>query len=103
MEMSPPPYRLAIDGCDFRVLSFTGKEAVSEAWSFDLLVTGEAGGDAVEQTLLGKPAALLFEVGTARRAFYGVVAAVRLAAVHKNDRAIQYRLRVVPRLWLLKK
>src|ERR1700679_174684 len=104
--MSTPPYQLTVDGFasdHFRVHSFTGKEAISEAWSFDVVVTCETGGDTVEQTALGQRAVLLFNVGEEQRAFYGVVAAVRLAQVHHLSHSIQYRLRVVPRLWLLKR
>jgi hypothetical protein len=37
-----PPYQLTVEGFapgHLRVLSFTGKEAISEAWSFDVVVT----------------------------------------------------------------
>ena len=106
MTTTLPPYQLSIDGLPsdhFRVHSFTGKEAISEAWSFDIVVTCEAGGDAVEQTALGQRAAFLVNVGEEQRAFYGVVVAARLAQVHRADHSVKYRLRVVPRLWLLKK
>ncbi len=106
MTTNLPPYQLSVDGCasdHFRVHSFTGKEAISETWSFDVVVTCEAGSDAVEQTALGQRAVLLFNVGEEQRAFYGIVAAVRLAQVHGADRSIKYRIRVVPRLWALKR
>src|SRR5690349_13085720 len=106
MSTHLPPYQLSVDGFSsrhFRVHSFDGKETLSEAWSFDVVVTCEAGGDAVEQAALGRRAKLLFNVGEAQRAFYGVVAAVRLVQVHHVDHAIKYRVRVVPRLWLLKR
>ena len=79
---SAAPYQLSVDGFAsdaFRVHSFTGKEAMSEAWSFDVVATADAGGDVVEQTALGQRATLLFNVGESQRAFYGIVAAVRLA------------------------
>ena len=104
--MSMPPYQLSVAGFDpdhFRVHSLTGKEAISSTWSFDVVVTGDAGGDAVEQTALGQRATLLFNVGETQRAFYGIVAAVRLAQAHAVDHSIKYHLRVVPRLWLLKR
>jgi uncharacterized protein involved in type VI secretion and phage assembly len=106
MNPSLPPYQLSVDGFDpghFRVHSFTGKETISSIWSFDLVVTGDAGGDAVEQTALGKRATLLFNVGDAQRAFYGIVASVRVAQAHQVDHSIKYHVRVVPRLWLLKR
>jgi len=50
----------------------------------------------VERTALGQRAALLFNVGEAQRAFYGIVAAVRLAQAHAADHTVKYQLRVVP-------
>lgn len=79
------PYQLHVDGFaddHFRVHSFRGKETLSEAWSFDLVVTAEAG-DVVEQAALGQRAVLLFNVAGEQRAFYGVVAAVRLTQAHR--------------------
>jgi uncharacterized protein involved in type VI secretion and phage assembly len=100
-----PPYQLTVDGFapdHFRVHSFRGKETLSEAWSFDLVVTAEAG-DPAEQTALGQRAVLLFNVGEAQRAFYGIVSSVRLEQVNHADRSIKYLVRVVPRLWLLRR
>src|SRR5690242_16962953 len=99
------PYQLTVDGFAddaFRIHSFRGNEAVSEAWSFDVVVTAEAG-DEIERAALGKRATLVFNVGEEQRAFYGVVASVRLAAVHGAALSIKYHLRVVPRLWTLKR
>ena len=101
----PPPYQLEVDGVSpdhLRVHSFRGKETISEAWSFDLVVTAEAG-DELERAALGQRAVLRFHVGEVERAFYGIVAAVRLEQVHHHDHAIKYHLRVVPRLWLLRR
>jgi len=101
----PPPYQLSVDGLasdHFRVHSFRGNETISEAWSFDLVVTAEAG-DQIEQTTLGQRAILVFNVSEVQRAFYGIVAAVRLDQVHHHDHAIKYHLRIVPRLWLLRR
>jgi len=39
--MSAPSYQVTVDGFapdHFRVHSFTGKETISEAWSFDVVV-----------------------------------------------------------------
>jgi type VI secretion system secreted protein VgrG len=99
------PYQLTVDGFaagHFRVHSFKGKETISEAWAFDVVATAEAG-DQLEQGALGKRAMLLFNVAETQRAFYGIVAAVRLAEVNQVSHMIRYHLRVVPRLWLLKR
>jgi uncharacterized protein involved in type VI secretion and phage assembly len=103
--MSPPPYQLVIDGLPpdhFRVHAFTGKETLSEAWQFDLVVTAPAAFD-VDVGALGSRATLIFNLADKQRAFYGIVAAVRLAAVHTADQSIKYHVRVVPRLWLLRR
>ncbi|APR76033.1 VgrG protein [Minicystis rosea] len=103
--VSAPPYQLTVDGFAadrFRVQSFSGKEAMSEAYSFDIVVTADAGED-IERAALGKRAALVLNVGEAPRAFHGVVAAVRLVEVHHVDRKLTYEVRLVPRLWLLRR
>ncbi|APR86239.1 Hypothetical protein A7982_11588 [Minicystis rosea] len=46
---------------------------------------------------------LLFNVGEAQRAFYCVVASVRRTQVHAVDHTVKYHVRLVPRLWLLKR
>jgi hypothetical protein len=105
-DPSLPPYQLLIDGFParhFRLRSFAGKEALSEVWSFDVVATAEAGGDLVEQKALAARATLLFHTGPELRAFYGVVSAVRVVQAHHAAHAVKYRLRVVPRLWLLKR
>ena len=73
----------------FRVRSFTGKEAVSEAYSFDLVVTCDAESNAVERTALGQRAVLVFNVGEAPRAFYGIIASMRLDEVHYASQSVK--------------
>jgi type VI secretion system secreted protein VgrG len=100
------PYELHVEGFGegfFRVHSFTGKEALSEAYSFDVVVTAESGSDLVEQSALGHRAILIFHVGEEERAFHGVIAGARLAQAHNAAHSVQYHLRLVPRLWLLKR
>jgi type VI secretion system secreted protein VgrG len=99
------PYQLSVNGYAkdlFRVHSFKGTETLSEAYDFEVIVTVAATDD-IEQGALGKSAVLTFHVGPEPRAFYGVIAAVRLVAVHHASRQIQYALRLVPRFWLLKR
>jgi type VI secretion system secreted protein VgrG len=103
--MPPPPYQLLVDGFPagfFRVHSFTGKEALSSAYAFDIVATGDAG-DEIERRALGQRATLLFNVGPSQRAFYGILAAVRVAGVHAAEHAVKLHIRLVPRLWLLKR
>ncbi|MEO7327731.1 MAG: type VI secretion system tip protein TssI/VgrG, partial [Minicystis sp.] len=80
----------------------TGKEGISEAYDFEVVATADDGAD-IEQAALGRRAELIFNIGPEPRAFYGVIAAVRLVTAHQVDRKIKYALRVVPRLWLLRR
>ena len=99
------PYRLFLDGFPkeaFRVRSLVGREALSEAYAFDVTVTGPTSGD-VARAALGARAVLVFHVREEERAFYGVVASVRVVEAHAPADLVRYSVRVVPRLWLLKK
>jgi type VI secretion system secreted protein VgrG len=105
MSSGLAPFELSVDGFasgHFRVHSLSGDEKMSEAWCFDVVATAPAG-DEVEQVALGRRGSLTFNLADKQRAFYGVIAAVRLAEVHAVDRRIKYRLRLVPRLWLLRR
>lgn len=79
-----------------------GKEAISDAWHFDVTVSGAAS-EAVEHLALGQRATLTLDLGDHTRAFYGVVASVRVDEAHAIDRETKYVVRVVPRLWLLRR
>ncbi|HEY4120582.1 MAG TPA: type VI secretion system tip protein TssI/VgrG [Byssovorax sp.] len=99
------PFSLTIDGvsASLQVQRFRGRERLSEAWSFDVIVTVDAA-NSLEVTTLAQRALLTLGIGATERAFYGVVAAVRLREVHPTSppRAT-YEVRVVPRLWLLRR
>src|SRR5580692_941490 len=85
-----------------RVLSFRGREAVSRPFWFDVTVA-VAGADAPDlaSTLLGQPAALTLDVPSGDpRTVRGLVAAVEAQGAFDHGRHA-FRLRVVPRLWLL--
>jgi type VI secretion system secreted protein VgrG len=100
------PYELTVDGFAsnyFRVESFTGTEAVSKAYVFDVVTTGNFGNnDEVERLALGQRAVFTWHIGDEPRAFYGVIGAVRLARAAEGN-VFRFHLRVVPRLWLLKR
>ncbi len=103
--MSDYPYQLTVDGFareHFRIHALTGKEAISQAWAFDVIVTADSG-DPIERSALGQRAVLILNVGEAERAFYGIVSRVKLAQAHHVQQTTTYHLRVVPRLWLLKR
>ena len=111
-SLAPAPgddlYHLTLEGLPadhFRVESFAGHEAISEPYRFDVITTVETpDDDEMERVALGRPASLVWTTERGERAFYGIIAAVRLAAVHQaGSRRVQYHLRLVPRLWLLKR
>src|SRR5262245_37230520 len=82
IDFDSNPYSFSIDGLDtltFRVRSFTGKQQISDVYSFDIVVDTEiATEDAVEQLALGQKATFSWDLGgKGPRTFYGVVAKVR--------------------------
>src|ERR1700679_2498061 len=105
--MCSPPYPLSIDGFPdghFRVRGFVGKETISEAYSFDIVITAPLHADQeIERAVLGQRATLIWNVGNAPRAFYGVLVAARHEGVQGTDSFVKLRVRLVPRLWLLKR
>ena len=101
-----PPYELVVDGFPvdhFRVHAFLGKEIVSQPYHFDVSVTASPDGDTIERSALHKPAHLVFNVGKAPRAFYGVISAVQVDPLGDFDGTLKYHLRLVPRMWLMKR
>jgi uncharacterized protein involved in type VI secretion and phage assembly len=104
--MTTPLFELGVDGFPgghFRVESLVGKETLSEAYAFDVVVTCAASADPLERAALGRRAVLVLNVGAGPRAFYGLVRSVRVDEAHAPHEAVKYILRVVPRLWLLKR
>lgn len=87
----------------FTVRSFRGREELSGLYRFDILVTcPEIGEGAVETLALGQRAILLLRVGKVPRVFQGIISSVKHEGVRASHGVSQYRLRLVPRLWLLK-
>jgi type VI secretion system secreted protein VgrG len=85
-----------------RVVAFTGSEAISRAYHFEIFViVQQADGELDPDALLGKAATLEIndETGTPRRWYHGVVASVELQ--HDLGVDLLYRLELVPRLWAL--
>lgn len=100
------PYRLLVlpfPPNHFTVRSFRGREEISGLYRFDVIVTcPEIGEGAVETLALGQRAILLLHVGKVPRVFQGIISSIKLQGVRSSHGAVQYRLRLVPRLWLLK-
>ena len=86
------------------VHSFRGKEELSGLYSFDVVVTAvDTGESDIERLALGQRAVLLLRTGKEPRAFHGVIASVRQLGTRSSHGSLQYKLRLVPRLWLLKR
>ena len=90
-----------IDG--LRVMSFRGHEEISGLYRVDVrIATSTPEGD-FEASVLEQPARLLMRTtGGTPRALHGIVAAVEAQGTLLQDRPV-YELRLVPRLWLLKR
>ncbi|MFO0761141.1 MAG: type VI secretion system tip protein TssI/VgrG [Byssovorax sp.] len=100
-ELSAGPYAASA----FAVRSLRGREAVSEPFSFEVTIAASSDVDdaGIEADLLGKPAHLTMHAGESSPRFVrGVVASVEALGLAERGRPI-YRLRLVPRLWLLGK
>jgi len=87
-----------------RVLSFRGREAVSRPFRFDILIAiDDAEHHDFEPELLAQAGALTMHVpGGELREVHGIVAAVEARDAFEQGRLV-YRVRLVPRLWLLGK
>lgn len=85
-----------------RVVAFTGTEAISRPFLFEVFViVPQADGELDPDAVLGKPATLDINDGdgAARRWYHGVVASLELQ--HDLGVDLLYRLEIVPRLWSL--
>lgn len=103
--MSDTLYQLWVRGFpadQLRVRRFSGREALSAAYSFDIEVTCPNEGDgAVERSLLGRPAAFTMRASRTPHTVHGFIARAALTRVAPVDHALHLRLRLVPRLWAL--
>lgn len=102
---SPTPFSLAagpFTAGRLRVLSFRGREAVSRPFRFDIkIAVDDADHHDLEPALLGQPASLAMLIADDEpRTACGIVAAVEAQAAFEQGRHA-FRLRLVPRLWLL--
>nr|WP_269749932.1 type VI secretion system tip protein TssI/VgrG [Polyangium fumosum] len=85
----------------FEVVSFKGREEMSKPYAFDVLVL--AAPDVDLQDLLGRPATLSFNIPSrAPRLVRGIIASVEPQVPSADQGRQACRLRLVPRLWLLR-
>jgi type VI secretion system secreted protein VgrG len=88
-----------------RVVSFSGREAISELFSLEVVlstpVAGEPLSQDLEERLLCQPAYLLMHgAGRPARVVYGIVASFALEGSSPENGRPCARVRIVPRLWL---
>lgn len=91
----------ALDAETFAVLRFTGEEAISEPYRFEIDLVSEQA-DIDPDAVLGRPATLSFQrgdEGTPRRV-HGILAAFEQGSEGRYGH-YHYRAVLVPRLWLL--
>ena len=99
-ELSVGPFA----GRALDVVSFVGREAISKLFAFDVLVVANEGEDLLDRALIGLPATFTMQVaGETSRIVQGIIASVQTSGhtIYRGKRA--FELRVVPRLWRLKK
>jgi len=90
-------------GRDLNVVSFTGREALSRPFTFDVCVLAPPDANLLDASPLGQTAMFLLQVpDQPARAVCGVIAAVEPQGTSTHDGRWPYLLRLVPRLGLLK-
>jgi type VI secretion system secreted protein VgrG len=85
------------------VVSFRGREALSELYSFDIVARTPLIDGSVERAALGQRALFTIELDGVRRRVHGIIASVRALGTRADQGRVHavYRLRLVPRAWLL--
>jgi type VI secretion system secreted protein VgrG len=91
-------------GRDLTVVSFRGREQISAPFCFDVQVTARAEGAPLAASLLGQAATLLMSVpDQPPRVVRGIIASVEHEGQPGSLGEVPFRVRLVPRLWLLKR
>src|SRR4051794_34404705 len=91
-------------GRGLTVVSFRGREQISAAFCFDVLVTARPEGAPLAASLLGQAATLLMNVpDQAPRIVRGIIASIEHEGQPGSLGEVPFRVRLVPRLWLLKR
>ena len=87
-----------------RVQRFTGREAMSKLYRFDVEVAAALPPATLEPLVLGRPARFGIRSDEKLRCIHGIVGAIRyVGPMTASQEVHRYRLRLVPRLWLLRK
>ncbi|WP_438002363.1 type VI secretion system tip protein TssI/VgrG [Sorangium sp. So ce185] len=98
-ELWTGPFR----GRALDVTSFRGREEISRTFSFEVHVLVDTGTDLLEAGILGQPATFVIQNhGLPPRLVQGIVASVQPESRQPSRDRRAYRVRIVPRFWLLK-
>ncbi len=85
-----------------RVQRFTGREGVNELYRFDIELVAPLPPAAFEPLVLGQRACFVMRTGGRERAVHGIIAGISAEGVVGGHLHLhRYRLRLVPRAWLL--
>ncbi len=107
LDARPAPFELRAGPLlhgELVVASFTGREALSRLFRFDVRFVSAIDAATIEAQLLGQPAELSLDVpGCEPRRIRGIVARVRADGVRDERGRFRYQVRLVPRMWLLRK
>src|SRR5437868_2739327 len=90
-------------GRELAVVSFRGREQISKPFCFDVVATTRHESATLEASLLGQPARLLMHAADRPpRVVRGIVAAIEREGHPSPLGDVGFRVRIVPRLWLLR-
>jgi type VI secretion system secreted protein VgrG len=90
-------------GRDLTVVSFHGRETISRPFVFDVFVLAPPDTELLDSPLLGQPATLIIQnPGSDARVVQGVIETIEPHGTSSVKGRFAYRLRLVPRLRLLK-
>lgn len=99
-ELRAGPY---VSG-ELAVASFEGREGLSKLFRFDVSFLTELDTPSLKSDLLGKPAELSLAVpGRGPRRIRGITSSVTCEGTRDDQGNSRYRLRLVPRAWLLRR
>ena len=104
-DQSAGPYELQAGpyaSGELRVCSLRGREAISECFRFDVEFASDVDPSELRGNVVGQSASLILRNAGGSRTVQGIVASLRQKEpLRTYDR--RFRIRVVPRLWLLRR
>src|SRR4051812_33850486 len=89
---------------EMKVISFTGTEALSRLFSFDIVFLSKMDPTALQAALLGQSLTFSIQVlGRPAHVVEGIVAAYQIDGERVVEKLRQYSVRLVPKMWLLRR